>query len=505
MPETIRHKRHERYGRTFEHLDELGQVIPNKYTVSTKIGQKNADAGDGTFAPYILNGAILKHGDSQCDFADGWQTIKHLGQAIISRSRLFIQRDVAGVWTDVPHGIPTRNVVHDYPKEGKCTAYLDFPDIQGYAQGARFQVGVEVGGNDRQTHGFRMRSPIAGSFRLEWVLDIPEDVDLEWITTKTSRTDPTPIRIGGRIGKAEIRWSVAEAPFRSATVESDGAGGRILHILLGPYTLAAQEWLTVYPDTIAPALGADADDGYESGGSWDVGGIWDQYNYVDSGVHSGWSFVFPGALAASATISKMYFRGYCNDGSIGTVGFKILVENSDPASAAIWSSTHLPHDGSWIRANADTDYSMQDEAWHFGESDNSPVNLASDLTDLLTSFGDIASGNRLNIAIIWQSDSYFALESYAWTGTNAAELLITYTAGGPTIEQEGFRFRNDDGSKSAATWKANQDTNITLAADTAFRLRFLLKATGNPDSIDAQVEVRVKPSGGAFGAWTKVN
>ena len=74
-----------------------------------------------------------------------------------------------------------------------------------------------------------------------------------------------------------------------------------------------------------------------------------------------------------------------------------------------------------------------------------------------------------------------------------------------SIEQEGFRFRNDDGSESAATWKANQDVNITLAADTAFRLRFLLKATGNPDSIDAQVEARVKPSGGAFGAWEKIN
>ena len=73
------------------------------------------------------------------------------------------------------------------------------------------------------------------------------------------------------------------------------------------------------------------------------------------------------------------------------------------------------------------------------------------------------------------------------------------------IEQEGFRFRNDDGSESAATWKANQDVNINLAADTAFRLRFLLKATGNPDSIDAQAEARVKPSGGAFGAWEKIN
>jgi hypothetical protein len=73
-----------------------------------------------------------------------------------------------------------------------------------------------------------------------------------------------------------------------------------------------------------------------------------------------------------------------------------------------------------------------------------------------------------------------------------------------TIEQEGFRFRNDDGSESAATWKANQDTNITLAANTAFRLRELLNATGDPASISAQLEVRYKPSGGAFGSYVKV-
>jgi hypothetical protein len=74
-----------------------------------------------------------------------------------------------------------------------------------------------------------------------------------------------------------------------------------------------------------------------------------------------------------------------------------------------------------------------------------------------------------------------------------------------TIEQEGFRFRNDDGSESAATWKASQDTNITLAAATAARIRMILNATGDPASIGAQLEARYKPTGGSFGPWTKVN
>ena len=73
-----------------------------------------------------------------------------------------------------------------------------------------------------------------------------------------------------------------------------------------------------------------------------------------------------------------------------------------------------------------------------------------------------------------------------------------------SIEQEGFRFRNDDGTEATATWKANQDVNITLAANTAVRLRMLLNATGDPASIGAQLEYRYKPSGGAFGSWGKV-
>lgn len=73
-----------------------------------------------------------------------------------------------------------------------------------------------------------------------------------------------------------------------------------------------------------------------------------------------------------------------------------------------------------------------------------------------------------------------------------------------TIEQEGFRFRNDDGSETTATWKDSQDATITLAAATQTRLRLILNATGDPDGINAQLEARYKPSGGAFGPWDKV-
>lgn len=50
-------------------------------------------------------------------------------------------------------------------------------------------------------------------------------------------------------------------------------------------------------------------------------------------------------------------------------------------------------------------------------------------------------------------------------------------------EQEGYRFRNDDGSESTATWKAAQDTDVTgLAKATPLRLRVLTNVTSDPPS-----------------------
>lgn len=44
------------------------------------------------------------------------------------------------------------------------------------------------------------------------------------------------------------------------------------------------------------------------------------------------------------------------------------------------------------------------------------------------------------------------------------------------LEQEGYRWRNDDGSETTATWKAAQDTSVTLALDARARLRFVVSA-----------------------------
>jgi hypothetical protein len=65
-------------------------------------------------------------------------------------------------------------------------------------------------------------------------------------------------------------------------------------------------------------------------------------------------------------------------------------------------------------------------------------------------------------------------------------------------EQEGFRFRLDDGNESGATWLVNQDTNISRDRSLNTRLRVLANAaTGDPPSTQFQLEYK-KSSDSAY-------
>jgi hypothetical protein len=70
------------------------------------------------------------------------------------------------------------------------------------------------------------------------------------------------------------------------------------------------------------------------------------------------------------------------------------------------------------------------------------------------------------------------------SGTSTSARLDTWEGGNlaATLEQEGYRWRADDGSESAATWLVSQDTNITRDKALNTRLRVLINATGDPAS-----------------------
>lgn len=70
-----------------------------------------------------------------------------------------------------------------------------------------------------------------------------------------------------------------------------------------------------------------------------------------------------------------------------------------------------------------------------------------------------------------------------------------------TYEQEGYRFRNDDGSETTATWKASQDTDISIAKETPFRLRMLVN-TGDADPTSSGLKLQYRKVGDT--SWSDV-
>lgn len=59
-----------------------------------------------------------------------------------------------------------------------------------------------------------------------------------------------------------------------------------------------------------------------------------------------------------------------------------------------------------------------------------------------------------------------------------------------TINQEGFRFGNDDGSETSHTWLAAQDTNAARALDERFLLGVLVDTTGTVGSRTYRLQYR---------------
>jgi len=84
-----------------------------------------------------------------------------------------------------------------------------------------------------------------------------------------------------------------------------------------------------------------------------------------------------------------------------------------------------------------------------------------------------------------------------WTFATSAyvEVGVILNHSSAIIDQEGFRWGVDDGSESAHTWEAAQDTNISIAVGSRL-LRVLLDATGDPASAAYTLRVQKNGTGG---------
>ena len=97
--------------------------------------------------------------------------------------------------------------------------------------------------------------------------------------------------------------------------------------------------------------------------------------------------------------------------------------------------------------------------------------------------------------------SYAAVQNNSNGDSNVVTGTFTTAAATPTLDQTHFRWRNDDGSETTATWAAAEDANVTIAALTPTRLRVEIAATANPAS--AAYKLQYRKVGDTY--WRDVN
>lgn len=87
-----------------------------------------------------------------------------------------------------------------------------------------------------------------------------------------------------------------------------------------------------------------------------------------------------------------------------------------------------------------------------------------------------------------------------WVGLHRDLPIFGHT--NPNVVQTAFRFRNDDGSETAATWKAAENTNVaSQATGTNFRVRLeVVENAGGTGSAGGQLQVSL--NGGTFQSVT---
>ena len=110
-----------------------------------------------------------------------------------------------------------------------------------------------------------------------------------------------------------------------------------------------------------------------------------------------------------------------------------------------------------------------------------------------------ALGENMYLSMCWVAEGYWTPEEHRefneniWQVLKPAVPIPTFTpaaAGAATLEQAGFRFRNDDGSEALATWRQNQDVNDTVNQEETFRLRFLIQGVNDPAASQFQLEYK---------------
>lgn len=447
----MQHLKWEKTGRTFQ-----GDQ-PNQFIWEGRVGQECTFDGQ-QWLPYLWKAVEnkLQYGQApyEVEFASDKQILRAAGNVLCSSFKFFVQAYVGGQWVDQPHGVPTKNIAHDYPTEGACTGYLDFPNAH-LSFGAQLpydlQLGLEITHHARATLGIRVRAPVSGQLRFQVVLDgltkLP--ADWEWITCPTSHDDPTLINIGIRVRDMEWRWGKSEAPYRSITKEDNPDGTIKITITFGPYAYTANTWLTVYPDSWGPtAVAADADDGseYSVGNSGSYAGTWASAGLYGTGLYqerdtviSGnlekiaawrWLPVITGTVTSVDAGTQIVFTNNGDNGIPTHITSTLVADNA--ADAPVWGSgTARPSQRTATAASVNLT----------GAAGNQTISVQAIVSEKIVTEGNPYSGTQ-GMAF-WayctsnHETDYWGISNEYGHGGTLATLAIVYTVAATGVTWSG--------------------------------------------------------------------
>lgn len=122
-----------------------------------------------------------------------------------------------------------------------------------------------------------------------------------------------------------------------------------------------------------------------------------------------------------------------------------------------------------------------DSASYFTNSLSEPTNYPLTLYDLPGA--STTAWTKADLATAQIGERVTAVDGLDDVYTSQLWMMVEYDNPSSDYEQEGFRWRDDDGDEDGATWLQAQDTDITREIETNTRLRLLLNTTGDPSPV----------------------
>ena len=426
-------------GRTYRHVDDVTGEPLRRRTWTGKANQRNiVHSGTGLHQPWVRNGNEIEHAGGSVVFEADRQRIIIAGQEMPD-SRIFVQRWNGSVWVDAPHGAPVRDFRGG---EVNFETRLTFPD-------APYQLSMRnlSGGGNGSTIGLNFRSPTAERVRFIWRHRGLRGPIVELVSAGG------PVRITRRVGlrfrDIELRWSYRESLKRDYRWTRQPGNTFDVDILIGPFDVAANELLTVFPDTWGPNdPAAAADDGCElRSGGWATDG-WASDNimyltgssFSDGPVHNAWSWVpdLDTATAAVASIDAgtqiLLDKQGSDFGTLANFTWRIYCQ--DAANPALWSGSNLP-------SNATTTVESED-GLGIGTDADQTIGMIDPIEELvITDSRTYDADNRMNIVMLGvayggANDWWGITDCQEAPGANNGTLTIEYTpaaggGGGPPL------------------------------------------------------------------------